>query len=69
MATRQARLDEISNDPERPAGRTFELLCEDHNGTYLLPFFCHWREDGWHDAKTGRLIEAAVIGWRRARSS
>jgi hypothetical protein len=40
-------------------------LCEDHNGTYLLPFLCQWRDDGWHDAKTGRLIEATVVGWRR----
>jgi hypothetical protein len=65
MATRQARLDEFSNDPERSSGKSFEILCEDHNGTYLLPFLCQWRDDGWHDAKTGRLIEAIVVGWRR----
>jgi hypothetical protein len=65
MATRQVRLDEFSNDLERPPGKSFEILCEDHNGTYLLPFLCQWREDGWHHAKTGRLVEATVVGWRR----
>jgi hypothetical protein len=64
VATRRARLDEFSNDLERPAGQPFEVLCEDHNGTYLLPFLCHWSEDGWHNIATGELVEAAVVGWR-----
>ena len=64
MATRQARLDEFPNDPSRPAGKPFELLCEDHNGTYLLPFLCHWRDDGWENSKTGQRVVARVVGWR-----
>jgi len=64
VATRQARLDQFPNDPARAAGTAFELLCEDHNGTYLLPFLCDWREDGWHNTETGQLVDATVVGWR-----
>jgi hypothetical protein len=35
-----------------------ELLCLDHNGTYVLPFLCRRVGDSW-------LIEAEVAGWRR----
>jgi hypothetical protein len=64
VATRQARLDQFPNDATRAAGTAFELLCEDHNGTYLLPFLCDWREDGWHNTGTGQLVDATVVGWR-----
>ena len=64
MATRQARLDEFPNDPSRPAGKPFELLCEDHNGTYLLPFLCRWQENGWRNSTTGQRVDATVVGWR-----
>ena len=64
MATRQARLDEFPSASERPAGQLFEILCEDHNGTYLLPFLCYWQEQGWWNAKTKELIDATVVAWR-----
>jgi hypothetical protein len=38
MVTRQQRMDEFDSDGEPPAGELMELLCEDHNGTYVLPF-------------------------------
>jgi hypothetical protein len=38
MVTRQQRIDEFGSDGEPPAGELMELLCEDHNGTYALPF-------------------------------
>src|SRR3979490_2902986 len=47
MATRQARLDAFPSDAERPDGQVFEILCEDHVGTYMLPFLCRWRDDDW----------------------
>jgi hypothetical protein len=64
MATRQARLDEFPSDAERPAGQLFEILCEDHNGTYALPFLCYWHEEGWWNAETKELIDAKVVAWR-----
>jgi hypothetical protein len=36
MVTRQQRVDEFGSDGEPPAGEPVELLCEDHNGTYVL---------------------------------
>ena len=38
MATRQQRLDAFAHDGEPPAHEPLELLCEDHVGTYVLPF-------------------------------
>jgi hypothetical protein len=65
MATRQARLDEFPSDAERPEGQVFEILCEDHVGTYALPFLCLWRDDDWWGAQSGERIDAKVVGWRR----
>jgi len=63
MATRQDRLDEFRHDappPKQPA----ELLCEDHCGTYALPFACERVDNAWRNAITGAVINAAIIGWR-----
>jgi hypothetical protein len=45
----------------------FEILCEDHNGTYLLPFLCHWTVGEWRNAATAEAIDARVIGWRMSK--
>jgi hypothetical protein len=65
MATRQARLDAFPSDAERPEGQAFEILCEDHVGTYALPFLCVWRDDAWWSAESGGRIDARVVGWRK----
>jgi len=45
-----------------------ELLCIDHNGTYLLPFLCRRISGDWINSRTGERILADVAGWRpRAR--
>ena len=36
MVTRQQRLNDFDSDGQPPAGELMELLCEDHNGTYVL---------------------------------
>jgi hypothetical protein len=65
MVTRQQRIDEFGSDGEPPAGELMELLCEDHNGTYALPFPCRWADGAWHSGTTGHRIEVNVVGWRR----
>ena len=64
MATRQARLEAFPSDADRPEGQVFELLCEDHVGTYVIPFPCRLSGGVWHNVDTGSRIEATVIGWR-----
>jgi hypothetical protein len=64
MATREHRVDAFSHDGEPPADGLLELLCEDHIGTYLVPFACRWSTGAWANAETGARIEAKVIGWR-----
>jgi len=66
MATRDHRLAEFNNGPP-PLGQSLQLLCEDHNGTYLLPFRCEWRDGAWYAPEKTKPIEATVVGWRAAR--
>ena len=47
-----------------PSGEPLELLCEDHRGTYVIPYLCHWIEGGWHAVNSGKQIQAKVVGWR-----
>jgi hypothetical protein len=63
MATRQHRLNEFDQGAP-PTGRSLELLCEDHNGTYLLPYLCQWSDGIWRNSATSAAIEANVMGWR-----
>ncbi len=63
MATRQYRLNEFRQDAP-PAKQPIELLCEDHNGTYALPFPCEWADGGWRNQITDVAVDASVIGWR-----
>ena len=64
MATRQQRLDAFRHDGDPPPDRPLELLCEDHVGTYVVPFLCRWTDAAWHSVETGERILATVIGWR-----
>jgi hypothetical protein len=69
MATRQERIDAFDHEGSPPAGDPLEILCEDHVGTYLLPFLCRWDDGVWKSIETGSRIEAAVIGWREPDQS
>ncbi len=64
MATREERLAEFITDAPPPTSVPVQLLCEDHRGTYVLPFACIRTEAGWHNAATGDRIEVTVLGWR-----
>jgi hypothetical protein len=63
MATRRHRLNEFDQG-EPPSNQALELLCEDHSGTYILPYACHRNEGVWRNSGTNATIEATVIGWR-----
>jgi hypothetical protein len=63
MATRHHRLNEFDQGTP-PADRPLELLCEDHNGTYLVPYPCHWIDGVWRNSAIGTIIEGKVVGWR-----
>jgi hypothetical protein len=64
MATRQQRLNAFLHDGDPPMDRRLELLCEDHVGTYVIPFPCRWTSKFWQSAETGERILATVLGWR-----
>jgi hypothetical protein len=64
MATRQQRIDAFDHEGSPPTNQPLEILCEDHVGTYVIPFLCRWHDGIWENAKTSQRIEATVIGWR-----
>jgi hypothetical protein len=64
MATRQNRIDAYTYEGTPPADQPLELLCEDHVGTYVIPFLCEWRDGAWQSLDTNNRIEATVVGWR-----
>ena len=63
MVTRQARIDAF-HEGVPPTDQSLELLCEDHVGTYVIPFLYRWRGGAWQNVETGNPIEATVVGWR-----
>jgi hypothetical protein len=67
MATRSARLDDFTIDVHPAPDTLVELLCEDHVGTYLLPFLCRSTAEGFRNERTGELIEGRVVGWREPK--
>jgi hypothetical protein len=67
LATRAARLDEFITNAMPETGTLVELLCEDHVGTYLLPYLCRSTPEGYLNEKTGELITGSVVGWREPK--
>ncbi|HZC56113.1 MAG TPA: hypothetical protein VE396_08710 [Xanthobacteraceae bacterium] len=64
MATRLERISAFTHDGSPPLDQPLELLCEDHVGTYVIPFLCRWHDGAWQSADTNNTIEATVVGWR-----
>ena len=67
MATRERRLSEFDGAGIPPAGLPVQVLCEDHSGTYQLPFTCHYVDGQWRNHESGGTVEATVVGWRLLR--
>jgi hypothetical protein len=68
MATRERRLAEFNGAGEPPPDLPVQVLCEDHSGTYQLPFACRWVDGEWRNHESGGIVEATVVGWRLHRS-
>jgi len=64
MPTRATRLDKFITKAAPESDSLVELLCEDHIGTYLLPFLCRNTAEGFRNTITGELIQVRVVGWR-----
>jgi hypothetical protein len=67
MATRERRLAEFDGNGEPPPDQSVEVLCEDHSGTYKLPFACRRVDGEWLNSESGSIVEATVVGWRLPR--
>jgi hypothetical protein len=67
MATRERRLAEFNGNGDPLPDQAVEVLCEDHSGTYQLPFPCRMVDGEWRNAESGSTVEATVVGWRLPR--
>lgn len=67
MATRERRLADFNGEGNPPPSLSVEVLCEDHSGTYKLPFACRYVEGRWQNDEAGIALQATVIGWRLPR--
>jgi hypothetical protein len=67
MATRERRLAEFNGEGQPPPNLPVQVLCEDHRGTYQLPFACVWVDGEWLNNESGGTVEATVVGWRLNR--
>jgi hypothetical protein len=66
MPARSRRLAQFIHETQPLADQVVEVLCEDHVGTYTLPFLCRWDRSEWINVVTSKPIEAEVVGWRPA---
>jgi hypothetical protein len=64
MVTRSDRLSQFITDREAPDGIIVEALCQDHVGTYVLPFPCRREGSAWYNTATSAALDCDVIGWR-----
>jgi hypothetical protein len=67
VAARQERLAAFPGAGTPTGGVACELLCEDHVGTYTLPYLCHWSNSAWRSVGTGEPVKGGVVGWRVAK--
>src|ERR1700682_6181180 len=63
MATRENRWAQFAGGGGPPPDQPVEVLCEDHSGTYQLPFACRWVDGEWRNNESGGPVEAPVVGW------
>lgn len=64
MVTREVRIAEFTTGKQPESNVALELLCQDHNGTYTLPFPCRRIDHEWRNQVTGEVIAAEILGWR-----
>lgn len=64
MAARRERIYAFIHRGTPPTNEPLEVLCEDHVGTYVIPFMCRWRNGARQNLDTDKRIEATVLGWR-----
>ena len=64
MVTRSDRIAQFITDRDAPDGIAVEALCQDHVGTYVLPFPCRREGTAWYNGVTMIALDCDVIGWR-----
>ncbi len=61
---RMQRLADYPGEGVPPPETACDLLCEDHVGTYAIPYACIWAQGAWRNLVTGEPVKAGVVAWR-----
>ena len=73
MVTRQERIDAFTHQGVPPANQPLEVLCQDHVGTYVIPFLCRSSSGqcGYQQANRSysRRLARALTGLDAAKSA
>jgi hypothetical protein len=67
VAARKKRLAAFPGEGSPPPGTPCDLLCEDHVGTYILPYPCHWSKGTWRSVIMDEPVMSGVVGVRSDR--
>jgi hypothetical protein len=59
LVTRRERIDDFIHKGSPPNNQPLQILCEDHVGTYVIPFPCLWMACG----KTQKPEDASKLRW------
>jgi hypothetical protein len=62
MVTRRNRLNDFITHGDPAPDYPVQVLCEDHIGTYLIPFPCHRTNGTERNQATGEIIAGRTIG-------
>ena len=64
MVNRSTRISQFETDREPDPSAAVQLLCQDHIGTYTLPFLCSRVAGTWRSTDTNETLDIEVLGWR-----
>jgi hypothetical protein len=69
VVTRQERINDFDHEGTPPADRPLQILCEDHAGTYVVPFLCRWQDGAWRNVITNRRGYSDRLARAKAKSA
>jgi hypothetical protein len=64
MVQRAARIAQFVSDRDPKADVMVQVLCQDHVGTYTLPFLCTKTGSYCITTATSEVLDVEVLGWR-----
>jgi hypothetical protein len=61
MVPRRERIDDFDHEGTLPADLPLQILCENHAGTYVVPFLCRWHDGAWLGRELIKLAATVLL--------